>query len=322
MKELEPIRVRVPVDLAGMRLDRALAALLPDFSRSRLQQWLREGLVQVDRGPTRGRDRVRGGELVEVHGRLPVSERWEAQEIPVEVLYEDVDLLVVDKPAGLVVHPAAGNPDRTLVNALLHRDPDLARLPRSGIVHRLDKDTSGLLVVARTPRAHRSLVEQLREHAVVREYDAVATGVLTAGGTVDAPIGRDPRHRTRMAVVAGGRPAVTHFRVLARFRAHTHVRVRLETGRTHQVRVHLAHLRHPLAGDPVYGGRLRLPAGASPALVEALRAFRRQALHAARLELAHPADGAPMAWESPLPADLRGLLEALGADALEAPRRD
>lgn len=315
MSELEPIRVRVPAGLAGMRLDRALAALLPDFSRSRLQQWLREGLVQVDRGPTRGRDRVRGGEWVEVRGRLPVSERWEAQEIPVKVLYEDADLLVVDKPAGLVVHPAVGNPDRTLVNALLHRDPELARLPRSGIVHRLDKDTSGLLVVARTPRAHRSLVEQLREHAVVREYEAVATGVLTAGGTVDAPIGRDPRHRTRMAVVPGGRPAVTHFRVVARFRAHTHVRVRLETGRTHQVRVHLAQLRHPLAGDPVYGGRLRLPAGCSPELAEALRRFRRQALHAARLELAHPAHGAPMAWESPLPADLRELLEALAADA-------
>jgi 23S rRNA pseudouridine1911/1915/1917 synthase len=320
MSELDPICVRVPADLAGMRLDRALAALLPDFSRSRLQQWLREGLVQVDRGPTRGRDRVRGGELVEVRGRLPVCEHWQAQEIPVKVLYEDADLLVVDKPAGLVVHPAAGNPDRTLVNALLHLHPDLGRLPRSGIVHRLDKDTSGLLVVARTPRAHRSLVEQLREHAVVREYDAVATGVLTAGGTVNAPIGRDPRHRTRMAVVPGGRPAVTHFRVVVRFRAHTHVRVRLETGRTHQVRVHLAHLRHPLAGDPVYGGRLRLPAGCAPQLAEALRGFRRQALHAARLELAHPAGGSPMAWESPLPADLRGLLEALAADARECAR--
>ncbi|MCU0937026.1 MAG: 23S rRNA pseudouridine(1911/1915/1917) synthase RluD [Gammaproteobacteria bacterium] len=322
MNEIEPICVRVPNELAGMRLDRALAALLPDYSRNRLQQWLREGLVQVDRGPTRGRDRVRGGELVEVRGRLPVVERWEGQAIPVEVLYEDADLLVVDKPAGLVVHPAAGNPDRTLVNALLHRDPELGRLPRSGIVHRLDKETSGLLVVARTPRAHRALVEQLREHAVVREYDAVATGVLTSGGTVDAPIGRDPLHRTRMAVVPGGRPAVTHYRVVARYRAHTRVRVRLETGRTHQIRVHLAHLRHPLAGDPVYGGRLRLPAGCGPALAETLRAFRRQALHAARLELAHPADGAPMAWESPLPADLRGLLETLAADAREAPETD
>ena len=234
--------------------------------------------------------------------------------MPVAVLYEDADLLVVDKPAGLVVHPAAGNPDRTLVNALLHRDPDLARLPRSGIVHRIDKDTSGLLVVARTLRAHRSLVEQLREHAVVREYEAVAMGVLTGGGTVDAPIGRDPRHRTRMAVVAGGRPAVTHYRVVARFRAHTHVRVRLETGRTHQVRVHLAHLHHPLVGDPVYGGRLRIPAGCSPELAEALRAFRRQALHAARLELTHPANGAPLHWESPLPADLRALLASLAKD--------
>ena len=314
MTELEPIRVQVPAELAGLRLDRALAALLPDFSRTRLQQWLREDRVQCDRGPLRARDPVREGDWVEVRGSLPRDERWEAQEMPVEVLYEDADLLVVDKPAGLVVHPAAGNPDRTLVNALLHRDPDLARLPRSGIVHRIDKDTSGLLVVARTLRAHRSLVEQLREHSVVREYEAVATGVLTGGGTVDAPIGRDPRHRTRMAVVPGGRPAVTHYRVVARFRAHTHVRVRLETGRTHQVRVHLASLHHPLVGDPVYGGRLRIPAGCSPELAGALRAFRRQALHAARLELTHPATGSPMSWESPLPADLRALLRSLAED--------
>lgn len=314
MTELAPIRVQVPAELAGLRLDRALAALLPDFSRSRLQQWLREERVRCDRGPLRARDPVREGDWVEVRGSLPRDERWEAQEMPVAVLYEDADLLVVDKPAGLVVHPAAGNPDRTLVNALLHRDPDLARLPRSGIVHRIDKDTSGLLVVARTLRAHRSLVEQLREHAVVREYEAVAMGVLTGGGTVDAPIGRDPRHRTRMAVVAGGRPAVTHYRVVARFRAHTHVRVRLETGRTHQVRVHLASLHHPLVGDPVYGGRLRLPAGCSPELAGALRAFRRQALHAARLELTHPANGAPLHWESPLPTDLRALLASLAKD--------
>lgn len=314
MTELELIRIQVPAELAGLRLDRALAALLPDFSRTRLQQWLREDRVQCDRGPLRARDPVRGGDWIEVRGSLPRDERWEAQEMPLDVLYEDADLLVVDKPAGLVVHPAAGNPDRTLVNALLHWDPDLARLPRSGIVHRIDKDTSGLLVVARTLRAHRSLVEQLREHSVMREYEAVATGVMTGGGTVDAPIGRDPRHRTRMAVVPGGRPAVTHYRVVARFRAHTHVRVRLETGRTHQVRVHLASLHHPLVGDPVYGGRLRIPAGCSPELAGALRAFRRQALHAARLEFTHPATGNPMSWESPLPADLRALLRSLAED--------
>jgi len=315
MNQIEPISLRVPADLAGMRLDRALATLLRDYSRSQLQQWLRDGLVQVDRGPTRARDRVRGGELVEVRGCLPVAEHWEAQDVPLEVLYEDGELLVVNKPAGLVVHPAPGNPDRTLANALLHHDPELARLPRSGVVHRLDKDTSGLLVVARTPRAHRSLVEQLSEHSVVREYTAVATGVLTAGGTIDAAIGRHPSQRTRMAVVSGGRPAVTHYRVVARFRAHTHVRVRLETGRTHQVRVHLAHLHHPLIGDPVYGGRLRLPAGCTPDLAAALRGFGRQALHAARLELTHPGSGEPMAWASPLPEDLRALLEALATDA-------
>ena len=315
MNDIEPISLRVPPDLAGMRLDRALATLLPDYSRSRLQQWLREGLVRVERGPTRGRDRVRGGELVEVRGRLPVSERWEAQDVPLQVLYEDAELLVVNKPAGLVVHPAPGNPDRTLVNALLHHDSCLAQLPRAGVVHRLDKDTSGLLVVARTARAHRSLVEQLRAHEVIREYVAVATGVLTAGGVVEAPIGRHPTQRTRMAVVSGGRPAVTHYRVVERFRAHTHVQVRLETGRTHQVRVHLAHLHHPLVGDPVYGTRVRLPAACTPELAVALRGFRRQALHAARLELTHPGTGAAMTWAAPLPDDLRRLLEALAADA-------
>jgi len=313
--EIDPIGLWVPEQLAGMRLDQALAALLPDFSRARVQGWLREGRVQVDDRPRRPRDRVRGGEWVEVRGHLPEDERWEPQALPLTLLHEDPDLLVVDKPCGLVVHPAAGNPDRTLVNALLHHDPGLAALPRAGVVHRLDKDTSGLLVVARSPRAHRSLVDQIKARTVRREYLAVAVGVLTSGGTVEAAIGRHPTERTRMAVVPGGRPAVTHYRVVERFRAHTHLRVRLETGRTHQVRVHMAHLRHPLVGDPVYGGRPRLPAGCLPALAETLRGFRRQALHAIRLELTHPATGARLAWESPVPEDLRRLLEALAEDA-------
>jgi len=233
------------------------------------------------------------------------------------ILHEDEEILVLDKPAGLVVHPGAGNPAGTLVNALLHHRPDLRALPRAGIVHRLDKDTTGAMVVACTPAAHAALVRQLEERSVRREYQAVTVGVMTGGGTVDAPIGRHPVDRVRMAIREGGREAVTHYRVLARFRGHTHVLCKLETGRTHQIRVHLASIRNPIVGDPVYGGRLAVPKGASAPLIEALRGFRRQALHAARLELVHPGHGETVAFEAPLPADFAALLEALRAD-LEA----
>jgi 23S rRNA pseudouridine1911/1915/1917 synthase len=233
------------------------------------------------------------------------------------VVYADDCLLVLDKPAGLVVHPASGNRDGTLVNALLHHAPELAELPRAGLVHRLDKDTTGLLVVARSLAAHASLVEQLQARAMGREYEAVVVGVLSGGGTVEAPIGRHPVDRKRMAVVAGGRPASSSYRVLERFRGHTRVRVRLQTGRTHQIRVHLAHLHYPLLGDPVYGGRLRLPPGATPALVHAIRGFGRQALHAWRLSLRHPRTGEEMAWEASPPKDFAALLEALRVDAAQ-----
>jgi 23S rRNA pseudouridine1911/1915/1917 synthase len=241
--------------------------------------------------------------------------RVEPEDIPLTILHEDDAVIVIDKPAGLVVHPGAGNPAGTLQNALLHHRPALAALPRAGIVHRLDKDTSGLMVVAASLEAHASLVRQLDERSVRREYQAVCQGVLTAGGTVDAPIGRHRTDRLRMTVREGGRPARTHYRVIARYRAHTHVLARLETGRTHQIRVHFAHLRHPLVGDPVYGGRLRLPPGDNAELAEALRGFRRQALHAARLEFEHPVEGEEVAFESPLPEDFAGLLRALEADA-------
>jgi 23S rRNA pseudouridine1911/1915/1917 synthase len=298
--------------MAGERLDRVAASLFPDFSRSLLQQWIREGTLMVAGHTAKPKDRVLGGEALSLNARQQAQGDWQPQAMALEIVAEDEDLLVVNKPPGLVVHPGAGNPDGTLLNALLHHAPHLETLPRAGIVHRLDKDTSGLMVVAKTARAYKSLVAQLQARTVSREYQAVVQGVMVGGGTVEAAIGRHPRVRTRMAVVGGGKPAVSHYRVMARFAAHTHVRVNLETGRTHQIRVHMAYIGHPLVGDSVYGGRLKLPAGASDALVAALRGFRRQALHAAALRLEHPASGESRQWHAPLPEDLVSLLEALG----------
>jgi 23S rRNA pseudouridine1911/1915/1917 synthase len=309
------LSVSIPEHLDGLRLDQALAELVPDYSRSRLQQWIRDGQVTLDNRVSRVRERVRCGDTVRIDAEISGESAFAAEAIGLELIHEDDHLLVINKPPGLVVHPAAGNPDGTLLNALLHHDPGLAALPRAGIVHRLDKDTSGLMVVARSLSAHNSLVEALQERRVQREYLAVVNGVLTAGGRIEAPIGRHPVDRKRMAVVAGGRAAITHYRVIERYRAHTLVRVRLETGRTHQIRVHMAHIHCPVVGDPVYGGRPRLPRGAGDALKHALRDFRRQALHAQRLELVHPASGEYMVWEAPLPPDMQWLLEVLHADA-------
>jgi len=309
------LSLTIPPEHAGQRLDQALASLLPDYSRSRLKSWIESGEIRVDGEVLRPRDKVAGGEQVSVRASLPQETRAEPQRIPLVLAYEDRHLLVVDKPAGLVVHPGAGNPDKTLQNALLAHDPGLASLPRAGIVHRLDKDTSGLLIVARTLPAHTALVRMLGGREIHREYEAICRGVMTGGGTVDAPIDRHPTERVRMAVREGGREAVTHYRVIRRFRAHTHVRVQLETGRTHQIRVHLAHAGFPIVGDRVYGGRLALPKGANESLREALRAFPRQALHAARLQFEHPVTGKPVECLSALPADMRGLLDELAADA-------
>ena len=304
----------VPPELAGKRLDQALAVLLSDYSRARLQQWIREGRVRVNAAQLRPRDRVRSGDLIEVEPVLQVETRWEAEPIPLDVVHEDEEILVINKPAGLVVHPAAGNRDGTLLNALLHHAPELRQVPRAGIVHRLDKDTSGLLVVARNLRAQNSLVSQLQARAFEREYRAVVTGVMPAGGTVEAPIGRHPVNRKRMAVVAGGKPAVTHYRVLERFRAHSLLSVKLETGRTHQIRVHMAHIQYPVFGDPVYAGRLRVPPDCSDTTRESLKGFQRQALHAFRLGFEHPVSGEYVQWEQPEPEDLRVLLEVLRDD--------
>jgi 23S rRNA pseudouridine1911/1915/1917 synthase len=305
------LRLRIGADQAGRRLDQALAEAFPDFSRSRLQAWIEAGRVLVDGGPCRCRDRVWGGEEVWLEPVAQALAACQPQDIGLDIVYEDDQLIVIDKPAGLVVHPAAGNPDGTLQNALLHHAPGLDRLPRSGIVHRLDKDTTGLLVVAKTLKAHKSLVDQLQARTIHREYRALVLGSLVAGGTVDAPIGRHPTQRTRMAVVSHGRPAVTHYQVLERFPAHTLLAVRLQTGRTHQIRVHLSHVRHPLVGDSLYAGRARVPKGASAELAAALQGFPRQALHAIRLGLDHPQTGEPMAWEVAIAADLASLLVLL-----------
>ena len=313
-KETQKFTAAVPHEAAGRRLDQVLAELFPDYSRTRLQQWLRDGLVTVDGKSLRGRDPVWGGERIALTVQPEVETPWQGEAMPLDIVYEDLTLIVINKPPGLVVHPGAGNREGTLVNALLHYAPELANIPRAGVVHRLDKDTSGLLVVARTLPAQKHLVSQLQMRSVKREYAAIVTGVMTAGGSVEAPVGRHPVERTRMAVVAGGRKAVTHYRVLERFRAHTYIKVQLETGRTHQIRVHMAHLHHPLVGDPTYGGRLRLPADCGAALQEALRRFKRQALHAGALGLIHPETGEAMRWEVPLPSDMQQLLEALRDD--------
>jgi 23S rRNA pseudouridine1911/1915/1917 synthase len=307
---------RVAEGQAGRRLDQVLAELFADYSRSRLQRWIRDGRVTLDGKPCRAKEKVWGGETIRLQPVMEEEVDAKAQAIPLDILFEDETLLVVNKPAGLVVHPAAGNPDGTLLNALLHHQPHLSQLPRAGIVHRLDKETSGLLVVAKTLQAQTSLVAQLQARSVKREYRAIAQGVMTAGGHIDEPIGRHPVNRLKMAVIDSGKPAVTHYRVLERFRAHTYLRVNLETGRTHQIRVHLAHIRHPLLGDPLYGGHLRLPAGASEPLRTALRQFHRQALHALRLALQHPQSGEIMSWEAPLPDDMQRLLVLLAEDAV------
>ncbi|MBS0211823.1 MAG: 23S rRNA pseudouridine(1911/1915/1917) synthase RluD [Proteobacteria bacterium] len=303
----------VPFESAGRRFDQVLAELFPDYSRSRLAEWIKSGQALLDGAVRRPRDAVRGGEEVTLAATPGIETDAQPEAIPLTIAYADADVLVLDKPAGLVVHPGAGNPRGTLVNALLHFDPKLAEVPRAGIVHRLDKDTSGLLVVARNLRAHAALVEQLSARAVHRQYVAVAMGPMIAGGSVDAPIGRHPSDRVRMAVVKNGRDAVTHYRVRERFRAHTLVECRLETGRTHQIRVHMAHIKHPLVGDPVYS-RLANPRGATPELLAALRDFRRQALHAEKLAFAHPADGREVTVEAPLPADMQALLAVLRED--------
>lgn len=307
-------QIQVPASAAGRRFDAVLAELFPEFSRSRLADWVKSGDVLLDGKTARPRDLLHGGETIRLHAQLGVETEAKPQDIPLDVLYQDEHLFIINKPAGLVVHPGAGNPDGTLVNALLYRDPALAVLNRAGIVHRLDKDTSGVMVVARSLPAQTRLVEMLAARQVHRQYIAVVLGSMVAGGTADFPIDRHPRDRLKMCVREDGREAITHYRLRERFRAHTALECRLETGRTHQIRVHMQQIKHPIIGDPLYGSALKLPKAASDELVAQLRGFKRQALHAEVLEFAHPISGEPLRAEAPIPDDMRTLLRALRED--------
>ena len=307
------IALTIPHDLGGLRLDVALQRLLPEHSRSRLQAWIKEGLVTVDENPSTSKTKVWGGERVTVQVQAkPETQAFIAQDIPLNIVYEDDHILVINKPAGMVVHPAAGNWEGTLLNALLFHAPQLHDVPRAGIVHRLDKDTSGLLVVAKTLSAQTHLVRQLQARTVKREYRAIVWGQLWRNGVVDQPIGRDPRSRTKMAINRMGKPAVTRYEVLERFSVQTYLRCNLETGRTHQIRVHMQFLKAPLVGDPVYGYRGIVPIRAmTQTLRDAVSNFHRQALHAIKLGLIHPATNEFMEWQIELADDMKALLEAM-----------
>lgn len=307
----EKLTLTVTEELAGKRLDQVLAQLCPQHSRSRLQEWIRNGYVKVDDRNLRQRDRVCAGQSIQIEAEFAVQEEWEKEALPLNIVHEDEALIILNKPAGLVVHPGAGNPKHTLLNALLYHSHQLEQVPRAGIVHRLDKDTSGLMVIAKTPSSHTYLVDQLQQRHIKREYQAIVHGVMTAGGTVDAPIGRHHIQRKRMAVTDAGKPARTHYRVLKKFPAITHVQLQLDTGRTHQIRVHMAHILYPIVGDPLYGGRNRLPKNCSTVLKEKIAQFPRQALHACQLSLSHPLTGEALKFSAAAPDDYQTLLDTL-----------
>jgi 23S rRNA pseudouridine1911/1915/1917 synthase len=310
----------VPESCLGMRLDQTIAQMFPDYSRSRLKEWIVSGQVAINgQVVTKPREKIYGGETISIKAEVAAEVYFEPQNIALNIVYEDDDILVINKPAGFVVHPGAGNPDGTVLNALLHHCPSIENIPRAGIIHRLDKDTTGLMVVAKTIAAQTNLVASLQARDIIREYDAIANGQMTAGGTVDEPIGRHATKRTHMAVSPFGRPSVTHYRTLEKYRLHTRLRLRLETGRTHQIRVHMAHINHPLVGDPVYGGRPRPPKNASSELLNYLRQFKRQALHATLLSLAHPITGEQMTWQAEPPADYLTLIKLLREDRKSHP---
>lgn len=305
------LQSHIPESAHGQRLDQVLALLFPQYSRSRLQQWVKLGFVLLDGQKVRNRDKVMGGELVQVEVQQEDEQPAEAEALPLDIVFEDEHILVINKPCGLVVHPGAGVSQGTLLNALLHYSPELQHLPRAGIVHRLDRDTTGLMVVAKTLEAQNNLVQQLQARTVSRHYQCVVHGYLVAGGTIDEPLARHPRDRKRYCVKEGGKQAITHYRIQQRFRHHSHLDVFLETGRTHQIRVHMSHIGHALVGDKVYGGRQKLPKQCHEDLKCILRAFPRQALHAMELTLQHPVNQQTLTWHQDLPEDMQSLLIAL-----------
>ena len=308
---MEMLQIIIPSRMKGARLDASLAEMLPDYSRSKITAWIKSGDALINGKIFKPKDKTSGDEIVFLTLNQKQSNDWIAEEIPLNVVYEDEDIIVINKQFGLVTHPGAGNWTGTLANALLYYDPTLSRLDRVGIVHRLDKNTSGLMVVARNEKSQKYLVEQLQNHSVDREYSAIVYGHMIAGGTVDEPIGRDSRDRVKQAVSQSGKEALTHYRAIDRFKSHTHVKAILETGRTHQIRVHLSYVGHSLIGDPMYGGRVRFPKKASEELKKALLNFKRQALHSKKLTLKHPISGEVMSWKAPLPDDMQVLLSVL-----------
>ncbi|MGI1986781.1 23S rRNA pseudouridine(1911/1915/1917) synthase RluD [Shewanella glacialipiscicola] len=314
------LKSEISATQTGLRLDLALAELFPDYSRTRIKEWILSDAVYVD-GVVVNKPREKVYELqqIVIDATLEEEVHAAAQAIDLDIIYEDDDIIVINKQAGLVVHPGAGNADGTLMNALLHHCPYIEHVPRAGIVHRLDKDTTGLMVVAKTVEAQTHLVAALQAREIVREYEAIVMGTMTGGGTVDEPIGRHPTKRTHMAVHHSGKPAVTHYRVAEKFRNHTRLRLRLESGRTHQIRVHMEYIGHVLVGDPTYGGRPKPPKYASPEFFDILKNFKRQALHAVRLELAHPVSCEIMSWQAPIPEDMVILTKALRQDTVEHP---
>jgi len=308
---METLQIIIPNRMMGARLDSSLAEMLPDYSRSKITAWIKSGDALINKKTFKPKDKAIGDEIVCLTLNQKQNNDWAAEDIPLNVVYEDEDIIVINKQFGLVTHPGAGNWTGTLANALLNYDPTLAKLDRAGIVHRLDKNTSGLMVIARNQKSQKYLVEQLQSHSVVREYSAIVYGHMIAGGTVDEPIGRDPRDRVKQTVLTSGKDAITHYRAIDRFKSHTHVKAILETGRTHQIRVHLSHAGHSLIGDPIYGGRVRFPKKASEELKEVLMSFKRQALHSKKLTLIHPISGESMSWNAPLPDDMLMLIEVL-----------
>lgn len=304
----------IPDEHRDERLDQALAKLLPAYSRTQIKEWIDSGMITIAGKTIKAKTKMMGGEEVTIAAELKVQPVYEAQDISLNIVYEDEDVLIINKPCGLIVHPGAGNQNNTLLNALLFHAPELKNLPRAGILHRLDKETTGLLVIAKNPMSLKNLSHQLKQRSLVREYQAIVAGKFISGGTVNAPIARHHTDRKRMAVTEDGKTAITHYRVMDRYRAHTRLRVKLETGRTHQIRVHMAHIRHPIVGDKTYGGRLQLAKGMSEELIHALRNFNRQALHAFAIEIEHPTTHGVMRFETPLPEDMQKLIHVLERD--------